>query len=155
MQSFTYRKAIANDVIALYAAMRAMAHEQNVEHRFTLTEEKLANAIFSKINLVAEIFCALDNNKIMGFILFSDTNRNFDLFEGPGIYIHDVFVYPEYRRQGVGRQLMKKIREVAQERNCCRIDWVQFKNNDIGDQFFKQVKGTQSVDYIDYKRISM
>ena len=34
---------------------------------------------------------------------------------------------------------MKKIREVAQERNCCRIDWVQFKNNDIGDQFFKQV----------------
>ena len=155
MQSFTYRKAIANDVCAIYAAMKSMVQEQKVEHRFTLTEEKLANALFSKIHSVAEVFCALDNNKIIGFVLFSDTNRNFDLFEKPGIYVHDIFVYPDFRRQGIGGQLMEIILEIGRKKNCCRIDWVQFKNNNVGDQFFKTIKGTQSVDYIDYKRIAI
>ena len=51
--------------------------------------------------------------------------------------------------------VMEIILEIGREKNCCRIDWVQFKNNNVGDQFFKTIKGTQSVDYIDYKRIAI
>ncbi len=153
MQTTTLRKAAETDVPALYTALQAMVAEQKIEHRFTLTEPKLSDALFAKNTGGVEVLCATDKDKILGFVLYSETNRNFDLFDGPGLYVHDIFVYPEFRRQGIGRKLMDHIIEVSKDRKYSRIDWVQFKENTIGDHFFKAVQGSQSVDYIDYKRI--
>ena len=153
MQITTLRKATETDVPALYTALQAMVLEQKIEHRFNLTPQKLSEVLFAKNNGGAEVLCATDNDKILGFVLYSETNRNFDLFDGPGLYVHDIFVYPEFRRQGIGRKLMDQIIEESKGRNYSRIDWVQFKKNTIGDHFFKAVQGTQGVDYIDYKRI--
>jgi len=37
------------------------------------------------------------------------------------LHVEDVIVHPDYQKQGIGRQLMKKARDVADEHNCYKI----------------------------------
>lgn len=154
MESITFRAAIENDTNDIYSAMQAMAVEQKEDHRFSLTREKLFEALFSP-NAFAEVILARKEDKFAGLVLFSPTNRNFDLFEGPGLYIHEIYVPTEYRRKGIGSKLMATLQKIAEERKCCRIDWVKFKKNSIGAHFYRSIEGAQEVDYIDYMRIKV
>ena len=148
------RSALPSDTGDIYCALKKNDNEQGLAHRFTLSESDLFLALFSK-NSFAEALVAKNNNKIAGFALFSPTNRNFNLFISPGIYIHCIYVEPEVRRQGIGRKFIDKIRETGKERNCCRIDWVLLKDNALGNLFFKSVEDAKTVDYIEYKRITL
>lgn len=152
-QPIAFRKAKKSDLSQLFKALEALVADQRIEDRFSLSFEHLQDFMFSESSPYAEAFCAWLGTELAGFILFSKTDRNFDLFRAPGIYIHDIFVYPQFRRQGIGRRLVDEVVKEAEERRYCRIDWVQFKHNEIGDSFFKSIPGTQDVDYINYKRI--
>jgi len=39
----------------------------------------------------------------------------------PLLNIHDVIVHPQYRGQGISTMMLKKIAELARERNCCKL----------------------------------
>jgi len=66
------------------------------------------------------------------FVLFVITNNefaglatcfiNFSTFKAkPFINIHDIIVHQNYRGKGIGRKLLEKIIEIAEERNYCKI----------------------------------
>ncbi|MDX1968330.1 MAG: GNAT family N-acetyltransferase [Planctomycetaceae bacterium] len=39
----------------------------------------------------------------------------------PLINVHDLAVLPEFRNQGLGRQLLEAVADVARERGCCKV----------------------------------
>jgi ribosomal protein S18 acetylase RimI-like enzyme len=39
----------------------------------------------------------------------------------PLLNIHDLAILPEYRGQGVGRQLLQQVEHTARERGCCKL----------------------------------
>lgn len=41
----------------------------------------------------------------------------------PGIYLEDLFVYPEFRRRGIGKALLQALAGVAVEKGCARLKW--------------------------------
>ena len=51
--------------------------------------------------------------------------------------------------------MVQKIKKIAQERRCCRIDWVVLKNNHPAVDFYKTIGDAQEVDYINYMRIPL
>lgn len=49
---------------------------------------------------------------------------SFSTFLGkPGIFLEDLFVLEEYRNKGYGKALLLKMKEIAIQRDCGRLEW--------------------------------
>lgn len=65
------------------------------------------------------IFLALQENEPVGIAVCF---RGFSTFAArPLINIHDFYVAPELRRQGVGRLLLERVEHAAQATDCCKL----------------------------------
>lgn len=148
------RSAKENDIDFVYQSLMDMLVEERMVERFSQTKETLKNALFSQ-NRFAEAVIAEFDDFSVGLCLFSNTNRNFNLFTGPGIYVHDIYVHPDYRRMNIATTLAKNIIKIAKDRNCDRIDGVIIKSNVQGQQFYKSLSEVKVVDYIDYVRAKL
>jgi len=57
----------------------------------------------------------------------------------PGIYLEDLFVKPEHRGTGLGRALLKRLAEIAVERECGRLEWAVLDWNEPAIGFYKKL----------------
>lgn len=57
----------------------------------------------------------------------------------PGIYLEDLFVLPEYRRQGIGKALISKVAQIAIERDCGRLEWSVLDWNEPAKAFYRSI----------------
>jgi len=73
----------------------------------------------------------------VGFALFFHNYSTF--LTKPGIYLEDLFVLPEYRRQGIGKALLSKLAQVAVERNCGRLEWSVLDWNEPAQKFYRSM----------------
>ncbi len=88
------------------------------------------------------IFIELENKKIGFALLF----YNFSTFLGKaGLYIEDLFIYPEYRGKGYGKKLFKEIAGIALKRGCGRVDWSCLDWNTPSINFYKSM-GAKVID---------
>ncbi|EKM76779.1 hypothetical protein AGABI1DRAFT_44438 [Agaricus bisporus var. burnettii JB137-S8] len=71
---------------------------------------------------------------------------NFSTWTGkPGIYLEDLYVKPEYRNYGVGKALFRRLGEVAQEKDCPRLDWSVLKWNQPSIDFYEKKLGATAM----------
>ena len=120
MSNVTIRTAGPEDVglvlefikgIATYEKMLDQVVADETILRQWLVETKLAEVIF-----------AMEDGKEVGFALFF---HNFSTFVGrAGMYLEDLFVWPEYRGKGYGKALFTEVARIAVARNCRRMEWV-------------------------------
>jgi len=148
------RRAAQTDLSFIYDSLKNLAFEENISNRFSLTEEKLFKALFSE-TAFAEVILVDLNAKSIGLLLFSLTNRNFDLFPSSGIYMHNLYIQPEFRKQGFAKALLTKMKRIARERNCSRIDWVVLNDNVPAINFYQTIEDAKVVDYLKYMRIAL
>ncbi len=153
METLNIRFACPDDLNFIYNSLIELFTEGQVIQRFSQTKESLAQILFS-MQPEAEVLISEVEHTPAGFALFSMTNRNFPLFNGPGLYLHDLYVNKQYRRMGIATGLIKKLKELAKERACSRIDWVLLTNNTLGQNFYTSIESAKPVDYIKYMRIS-
>ena len=137
----------------IYNSLIELFTEQQVIERFSQTKASLSQILFS-IQPSAEVLISEVEHTPVGFALFSMTNRNFLLFNGPGLYLHDLYVNKQYRRMRIATMLIKRLEELAKERSCTRIDWVLLTNNKLGQNFYASMESAKPVDYIQYMRIN-
>jgi len=56
-----------------------------------------------------------------GFALYF---YNYSTWKGrPGIYLEDLFVWPQYRGKGIGKALLLHLARIAVAENCARYEW--------------------------------
>lgn len=146
------RFAETSDLPFIYQSLTELFTEAQVIERSSQNQDTLAAILFSE-NPTAEVLLAMDSEEAAGLALFSMTNRNFPLFAGPGIYLHDLYVKPDCRRKGMATKLINHLKNIAQKRSCTRIDWVLLRNNQAGKDFYESIENAGAVDYIQYMRI--
>ena len=66
------------------------------------------------------IYTAILDNRVAGLMVIYQTFSSFEC--GKILFLNDLWVDPEFRKLGVGHALMTKIKEIAKERNCKRVD---------------------------------
>jgi GNAT superfamily N-acetyltransferase len=54
-----------------------------------------------------------------------------------GIWLEDLFVLPERRRNGVGRALLDRVVALARERGCGRVEWSVLDWNEPAIEFYR------------------
>ncbi|KAJ9478379.1 Acetyltransferase [Pseudozyma hubeiensis] len=64
----------------------------------------------------------------------------------PSLYLEDLFVIPTLRNKGVGKLLFKALGEVAQHKDCARMDWSVLTWNAPSIAFYTKVLGAKPMD---------
>jgi GNAT superfamily N-acetyltransferase len=112
----------------------------NVTGNSALLRSHLFGARPSIESIVAEL-----DDQIVGFGLFFYTYSTF--LTQPGLYLEDVFVLPEYRRQGIGKALMMSVAKIANERGCGRLEWSVLDWNQPAIDFYQSLGATILPDW--------
>ena len=130
------RPATPADVPALVELIKALANYEKLAHEVTGKPEDLAAALFGD-RPYAEALLAWVDDQPAGMALFF---HNFSTFlMKPGIYLEDLFVHPDYRRQGIGKALLVHLGKLALERGCGRFEWSVLDWNTPAIEFYQSM----------------
>ena len=70
----------------------------------------------------------------------------FSTFEAkPTLWLEDIFVPEEYRGNGIGTKLMKRLCQIAVEKDCGRVEWTVIDWNEPSRQFYFSL-GAQAME---------
>ncbi|MEE1010882.1 MAG: GNAT family N-acetyltransferase [Acutalibacteraceae bacterium] len=145
--SFEIRFANENDTDIIFEFICKLADYEKMLGDVVATPELLKEWIFEKKK--AEVIFAVCNGKEVGFALFF---HNFSTFLGrAGIYLEDLFVLPEYRGNGYGKALLRKLAEIAVERGCGRLEWSCLDWNKPSIDFYLSLGATPMDEWTVYR----
>ena len=130
---FTMRPAAEEDVPQLLALIHDLAEYEKLTHEVMATEETLLASLFGDPS-AAEALLAFADDEPAGFAVYFHTYSTF--LARRGMYLHDLYVSPEYRRRGLGTQLLRRVAAIAVERGCGRFEWVALDWNTDAHRFY-------------------
>ena len=137
----TIRQATREDAPLILEFIKGIARYEKMENEVEATVEMLREQLFDKSR--AEVVFAMEDGKEVGFALFF---HNFSTFVGrAGLYLEDLYVYPEHRGRGHGKALFMHLVRTAKERRCGRMEWVCLNWNTPSINFYRSM-GAQSLD---------
>lgn len=146
-ENIKLRFAVAEDVALILVFIKELAAYEGLLDQVMATEEILTNSLF--IEKKAEVVIAEYNNEPVGFALFF---HNFSTFLGrPGIYLEDLYVRPEWRGRGIGKALLDYLLQLAQARNCGRLEWWCLDSNNPAIEFYKKNGAVPMSDWTVYR----
>lgn len=120
MTTLKVRLATPDDVSAIFAFSQALSEYEKLAHEMVGTEEDLHKGLFGKRPYVEAMVAEIDGTVVGSATYF----YNFSTFlMKPGIYLEDLFVLPEYRRQGIATALLKHLANYAVSQGCGRFEW--------------------------------
>jgi GNAT superfamily N-acetyltransferase len=127
-------RATERDVPLILELINGLAVYEKLAHEVTATEAGLRETLFGA-RPAADVIIAYAGDTPAGFALFFP---NYSTFLGkPGLYLEDLFVRPEYRGQGLGLALMKRLAQIAVERGCGRFEWSVLDWNEPAIGFYR------------------
>jgi GNAT superfamily N-acetyltransferase len=142
------RPATEADLGTIEELIRALADYERMADEVVMDAELLRNALF-RDRPYAEVLIAEVDGEPAGFALFF---HNFSTFLGrPGIYLEDLFVKPEHRGIGVGKALLKRLAEIAVERDCGRMEWAVLDWNEPSIGFYRKLGARPNDEWTVYR----
>ncbi|XP_005399528.1 PREDICTED: diamine acetyltransferase 2 [Chinchilla lanigera] len=119
------RAAKQGDCGDILRLIRELAEYEKLSDQVKISEEALRADGFGENPfyhcLVAEILPApgeLQGPCIVGYGLYYFI---YSTWKGRNIYLEDIYVMPEYRGQGIGSKIIKKVAEVALDHGCSQF----------------------------------
>ena len=114
-----FRNARREDTPLILQFIKELADYEKMLDEVVADEATLEKWLFDKQK--AEVIFVMADGTEAGFALFF---HNFSTFLGrAGLYLEDLYVKPEYRGQGYGKAILKKLAQIAVERGCGRLEW--------------------------------
>ena len=128
--------AQASDVPVILRMIKALAEYEQLTHEVVATEDDLRQSLFGP-RPAGEVVLAYSGETPVGFALFF---HNFSTFLGRhGLYLEDLFVVPEWRGKGVGKQLLAHVAAIAESRRCGRMEWAVLDWNESAIAFYRSM----------------
>lgn len=130
------RFATPEDTPLILDFIKGLAAYEKLLHEVETDEAQLRKTLFEE-RQVAEALLAFEGDVPVGFALFF---HNFSTFLGKkGLYLEDLYIKPEFRGKGYGEQLLRKLAQIAKERDCGRFEWWVLDWNEPSIQFYKKL----------------
>ena len=134
--AFRIERATERDVPLILRLIKDLAEYERMSDEVVATEQGLRESLFGA-RPAAEVIIAYAGDTPAGFALFF---HNYSTFLGkPGLYLEDLFVVPQFRGHGYGRELLQELAAIAVERGCGRFEWSVLDWNEPAIGFYKKL----------------
>ncbi len=95
-----------------------------------------------------QAFLGQIGDRYVSYVIFFYTYSSFLAL--PTLFLEDIFVLKEYRRQGVGEGLFGFIKETAKRESCSRIEFIVLDWNKSAQAFYEK-NGAKRLDWYFYR----
>lgn len=148
MKRLEIRAARPEDCGVILELIRGLARYEKLESQCVATEERLRHSLFSEHpDCYALVAREVDGEvaKPVGFALYFFNYSTF--LAQRGLYLEDLFVKPEFRGNGYGKQIMKYLARTAAEKQCGRFEWSVLDWNQPAIAFYEKIGATVMPDW--------
>ncbi len=137
-------KASEKDISIILSFIKKLAEYENLTSEVTATETSLRKTLFGKGAKVECILGYSENTPVAFAIYF----YNYSTFLAkPGLYLEDLFVLPEERGKGFGKEMLKYLAGLAVKENCGRFEWAVLDWNEPAINFYKNLGAVPMNDW--------
>jgi len=141
------RKGRRADADRFVGLVLALAEFEHLDPPSKEGRRRLVDDIFrrKKVNLLV----ASDGRRLVGYALYFYTYSSF--VAKPSLYLEDLFVLEDYRKQGVGFSLFRKCVEIAMAEGCGRMEWAVLTWNARAMRFYEKLGARRMSDWYVYR----
>jgi GNAT superfamily N-acetyltransferase len=144
MNSITIRRADSKDAGTLLELIEALAHYEHLEPPDAAARMRLVEHGFGSQPRF-EAYLAECEGAAVGYALVFETYSTF--LAQPTLYLEDLFVRPESRRQGAGTALLRFLAREALSRGCGRMEWTVLDWNELAQGVYNRLGARQLDDW--------
>ena len=150
MTHITLRRAERADAPAVIGLIIALAEFENLPPPDEAAQARLIEHGFGDMPkfevMLAEVAGAPGP---VGYALLLQTYSTF--LAQPSLYLEDVFVLSEYRKQGIGTALLRHCVQTASERGCGRIEWTCLDWNTNAQALYERMGARRMNEWLLYR----
>ena len=124
----------ADDVPAVVGLVRELAEYEEAPDDARMTEDQLHGALFGDSPAVFGHVAEVDG-RVVGTALWFLT---FSTWRGThGVHLEDLYVQPQHRGSGLGRELLRTLADVCVQRGYSRLEWSVLDWNTPSIEFYE------------------
>ena len=127
------REASLGDEQSIYDLVKALAVYEKAPNEVINTPSQIAKDLFD--DKICYAYVAEKNNSIIAFALYY---VSYSTWKGKSLYLEDLFVLPEYRKDGVGGLLFDEVVATAKRWKVKRMDWQILDWNEPALNFYQK-----------------
>jgi diamine N-acetyltransferase len=134
--SLAIHRARPEEAPLVLSLIRELAEYERLAHEVEASEALIAQALFSDN---PQLFCEIAewNGAPAGLAVWF---LNFSTFSGRfGIYLEDLFVRPQYRRNGIGGALLAHLAKQCVDNGWARLQWAVLDWNTPSIEFYESL----------------
>jgi GNAT superfamily N-acetyltransferase len=148
MSKIIVRKAAIEDTNLLLRFIYELAREEKAEHEVKTDKNQIVKTLFGKNATTHAVICESDKVPIGHAVYFF----NHSTWQGKnGLYIEDLYICPEYRNLGAGKQIIKHLSCLALEKDCGRVEWSVLNWNKPAIRFYESLGASPQDEWIRYR----
>ncbi|SOD93391.1 GNAT family N-acetyltransferase [Blastococcus haudaquaticus] len=124
-----------DDVPAVVGLVRELADYEKALDEVRLTEPQLTDCLFGDSPALFGHVATADDGAVVGVALWF---LNFSTWRGThGVYLEDLYVQPQHRGTGLGKELLRSLAAVCVERGYSRLEWSVLDWNTPSIDFYR------------------
>ena len=146
--SLTIRPAVRTDATQILAFITELAEYERARHEVIASVADIEQSLFDEGSTVHSLICERDGRAI-GFAVYF---YSFSTWLGrDGIYLEDLYITPEQRGGGAGRDLLRHIAREAVEHRCGRLEWSVLDWNAPAIGFYESLGAQAQDEWVRYR----
>ena len=147
MMNVVIRKAERQDVPLLLEFIKGIARYEKMEDEVITSADVLEREMFDEHRAEA-VFAVVGGHEV-GFALYF---YNFSTFIGhSGLYLEDLYVWPDDRGKGYGKALLLHLVKIAREHHCGRMEWSCLNWNQPSIDFYLSLGAVPMKEWTIYR----
>lgn len=139
------RPARPDDVNAIVGLIRELAVFEQLEHLLQTDAARLHEHLFGAKPVVEALVAEGEQGAVVAFALYFTNYSTF--LARPGLYLEDLYVQPAARRLGLGERLLRRLAQIAVERDYGRFEWSVLDWNANAIAFYEKLGATVMPDW--------
>jgi ribosomal protein S18 acetylase RimI-like enzyme len=149
--TYEIREMREEDVPGVLELVKGLAEYEKLLPQVTATLDLYKKNGFGE-NRYFRALVVQGRQRLIGFALYFFT---FSTFLGkPSLYLEDLFVLPEYRGYGIGKDLLIKLAGIAFDRDCGRMEWSVLNWNEPAIGFYRRLGAQPLSDWTVYRLLT-
>lgn len=148
MKNIIITPAEERDMEQIYALYKEFAEYEQLEDYFSASPEDMKRLMFED-KLLCMMKAELEG-EMVGFAAYY-----YQLVSFPArkvLYLEDIFVKEKARGQGIGNLFLKKLEELAKEKNCIKMMWKCLEGNQTSRSFYEHIGAKLDTEWVIYEK---